>query len=410
MADNRRIATVTQLNNFIKALIDNTPVLQNVWIKGEISNLKFHSSGHIYLTLKDEGAVLRAVMFRRAAAGLAFRPENGMKVLAGGHVSVYERDGDYQLYIESMEAEGQGDLYVRFEALKKKLSSEGLFEQKRKKPIPQYPKTVGICTSPTGAAIRDIINILKRRYPVAEAVVYPCLVQGDGAGKSIVSAIEYFNRAKAADVLIVGRGGGSIEDLWAFNEEIVARAVAASEIPVISAVGHETDFTICDFAADLRAPTPSAAAELAVPDLDALQRRVGECRSRLSLRLREKVTSAKRQLQLLESRGGIVNFRRRLGEMQMNIDSLSGRMETACRASIQNDRHRLGAAAGRLNALSPLNVLERGYSVAVSDGKAVRRLSDVVTGDEIWTTVADGKIKSVVTDKRQTEGGVQNEI
>lgn len=401
---------MSQLNNYIKALLDQVPILNNVWIKGEISNLKFHSSGHIYLTLKDEGSVLKAVMFRSAAVKLPFRPENGMKVLAGGRVSVYGRDGCYQLYIENMEAEGQGELYVRFEALKKKLGAEGLFEPSRKRPLPEFPHVVGICTSPTGAAIRDIINILKRRYPVARAVIYPCLVQGDGAAKSIVQAIEYFNRERCADVLIVGRGGGSIEDLWAFNEEIVARAVAASQIPVISAVGHETDFTICDFAADLRAPTPSAAAELAVPDLAALQRLVGECRSRLSIRLREKVGSAKRQLQLLESRGGIVNFRRRLGEMQMEADRFEARMETAVRASLQNGSHRLGAAAGRLNALSPLSVLERGYSVAMCDGRAVRRLGDVCLGSEIWTTVADGKIKSVVTDKTQDEGGNTGEI
>lgn len=388
--------------------MDQTPVLQNLWVKGEISNLKLHSSGHIYLTLKDEGSVLKAVMFRSAASRLSFRPENGMKVLAGGRISVYERDGGYQLYIESMEAEGQGDLYVRFEELKRKLGEEGLFDQSHKKPIPQYPRTVGICTSPTGAAVRDIINVLRRRYPVAKAVLYPCLVQGEGASKSVVAAIEYFNRTHSADVLIVGRGGGSIEDLWAFNEEATVRAVAASEIPVISAVGHETDYTICDFAADLRAPTPSAAAEVAVPDIDALSRRVGECRLRLSTCLREKTVSARRQLELLASRGGIVNFRRHLGEAQINVDTLAGRLENAARTVLRGDVQRLGAAAGRLNALSPLNVLERGYSVAVSDGKAVRSLSDVVTGSELWTTVADGRIKSVVTDK--IEGGITGEV
>ena len=394
---------MSQLNNYIKALLDQTPVLQNVWIKGEISNLKLHTSGHIYLTLKDEGAVLRAVMFRSAAVKLPFRPENGMKVLARGRVSVYERDGGYQLYIEEMEAEGQGNLYLRFEALKKQLAAEGLFDQSRKRPIPQFPATVGICTSPTGAAIRDIINILKRRYPIAKAVIYPCLVQGEGASKSVVEAIEYFNRTESADVLIVGRGGGSIEDLWAFNEEATARAVAASGIPVISAVGHETDFTICDFVADLRAPTPSAAAELAVPDLGALERRLGECRGRLPQLLREKAASARRQLELLSGRAGIVNFRRRIGEMQMNIDRISARGETAFKNKINSDKQRLGAAAGRLNALSPLSVLERGYSVASSEGRAVRRLSDVSMGSELWTAVADGKIRSVVTDKVEEE-------
>lgn len=403
MAENRRIATVSQLNNYIKALLDQTPVLQNVWIKGEISNLKLHSSGHIYLTLKDEGSVLRAVMFRSAAARLAFRPENGMKVLARGRVSVYDRDGSYQLYIEELEAEGQGELYVRFEELKKKLAAEGLFDQAAKRPLPAFPETVGICTSPTGAAIRDIINILKRRYPLVRAVICPCLVQGEGAAASIVRAIEYFNREKTADVLIVGRGGGSIEDLWAFNEEATARAVAASEIPIISAVGHETDFTICDFAADLRAPTPSAAAELAVPDLGEVRRRVDECASRLGARLREKAAAARGRLDLLSGRAGIVNFRRRLGEMQMNVDRASARGETAIKARALSAGQRLSAAAGRLNALSPLKVLERGYSVAMSEGRAVRRLADVSVGAELWTTVADGKIKSIVTDKAGEE-------
>ncbi len=405
MQDNRRIATVTQLNNFIKALLDQTPVLKNVWIKGEISNLKFHSSGHIYLTLKDEGSVLRAVMFRSAAAGLTFRPENGMKVLAGGRVSVYERDGGYQLYIESMEAEGQGDLYVKFEMLKKKLEAEGLFDPARKKPIPRFPKVVGICTSPTGAAVRDIINILRRRYPLARAVLYPCLVQGEGAAASVVGAIEYFNMTKTADVLIVGRGGGSIEDLWAFNEEATARAVASSEIPVISAVGHETDFTICDFAADLRAPTPSAAAELAVPELAAIERQLGEYRSRLDIRLREKLGTAKRTLELLSQRSGITGVRRRLGEMQMSVDRLQDRMVAGYRSIIESGGRRLGIEAGRLNALSPLSVLERGYSVAMAGGSAVRRLDDVAAGDEMWTTVPDGRIKSVVTDKEEKAYG-----
>ncbi len=407
MPDNRRIATVTQLNNYIKALLEQTPVLRNVWIKGEISNLKFHSSGHIYMTLKDDGSVLRAVMFRSAAAGLAFKPENGMKVLAGGRVAVYERDGGYQLYVENMEADGQGDLYVRFEMLKKKLAAEGLFDPARKKPVPKFPRTVGICTSPTGAAVRDIINVLRRRYPLAKAVLYPCLVQGEGAAASVVGAIEYFNMTKTADVLIVGRGGGSIEDLWAFNEEAVARAVAESEIPIISAVGHETDFTICDFAADLRAPTPSAAAELAVPELAAIERRIGECRSRLDLRLKERLAAAKRTLGLLSQRSGITGLRRRLGEMQIRADRLQDRMIAAYKSLLESGRRRLSVEAGRLNALSPLSVLERGYSVAMAGDKAVRLLEDVTCGDELWTTVADGRIRSIVTDKEGNTNGTE---
>ncbi len=420
MAENRRIATVTQLNAFLRALLDNTPVLSDVWVRGEISNIKFHSSGHVYLTLKDEGGALAAVMFRTAAQRLSFRPENGAKVLARGRVSVYERSGTYQLYIEEMEQEGQGELYVKFVELKRRLEAEGLFDQRRKRPLPRFPRVVGICTSPTGAAVRDIINVLRRRWPLCRAVLCPCLVQGEGAAASVAAAIERFNREGLADVLIVGRGGGSIEDLWAFNEELTARAVAASEIPVISAVGHETDFTICDFAADFRAPTPSAAAELAVPDAAACAERVAQLTQGLKTRLGQKAANSRRQLELLMNRAGITGFRRRLGEMQMNVDSLSARGEQAIRRRLRDGRqslamcargeqamlrrlrdagHALASCAGRLNALSPLGVLERGYSVAVSDGKAVRRLGDVSVGSELWTTLADGKIRSVVTDK-----------
>ncbi len=405
MSDNRRIATVTQLNNFIKALLDQTPVLRNVWVKGEISNIKFHSSGHIYLTLKDEGAVLRAVIFRSAASKLSFRPENGMKVLAGGRVSAYERDGSYQLYIENLEADGQGALYIRFEQLKKQLGAEGLFDPARKRPIPKFPMTVGICTSPTGAAVRDIINILRRRCPMVKAVVYPCLVQGDGASASIVKAIEYFNRTDGADVLIVGRGGGSIEDLWAFNEEATARAVAASHIPVISAVGHETDFTICDFVADLRAPTPSAAAELAVADMSALQRQLGEYRCRLDVRLREKLVNAERSLKLLSDRVSVDSFRHRVGELQMRTDRLTDRMISDYKNFLEQKRRELGIEAGRLNALSPLQVLERGYSVTMEDDKVLRSVDDASIGAELWTVLRGGRVKSIVTDKIKDLGG-----
>lgn len=249
-------ATVSQLNRFIKQMMDGTPILNNIWVKGEISNYKQHYSGHCYLTLKDEGGVLKAVMFKSSALRLAFAPENGMKVLARGRVSVYERDGAYQLYIEEMQPDGVGSLHIAYEQLKAKLLEEGLFDEAHKKPLPQYPSTIGVVTATTGAAVRDIINVLSRRYPCAKVLIYPTLVQGEGASAGIVEAIEYFNHQRCADVLIVGRGGGSIEDLWAFNEEATARAIYASEIPIVSAVGHETDFTIADFVADLRAPTP----------------------------------------------------------------------------------------------------------------------------------------------------------
>lgn len=252
--------TVTELNQYVKDLLDLNPPLTDIYIKGEISNLKAHSSGHLYFTMKDEQSALKCVMFRSSAAGLSFTPENGMKITAHGRISAFVRDGAYQLYCDSMEPDGVGSLYIAFEQLKKKLQSEGLFSEERKKPIPKIPSRVGVVTSPTGAAVRDIINVCKRRFPYAHVIVYPALVQGDGAVESVAAGIDYFNRVGGADVLIVGRGGGSIEDLWAFNSEVVARAVAKSSIPVISAVGHETDFTICDFVADKRAPTPSAAA------------------------------------------------------------------------------------------------------------------------------------------------------
>ena len=308
MTDNRRIATVTQINNYIKALLDQVPVLHNVWIKGEISNFKRHSSGHIYLTLKDDGAVLKAVMFKSAAYALTFKPEDGMKVLARGRISVYEAGGQYQMYIEEMTSDGQGDLYKRFEELKKKLGEEGLFDEARKKTIPKFPEKIGVATSPTGAAVRDMINVLRRRCPMVKVIIYPCLVQGDGAAKSVSEAIRYFNDKNNVDVIIAGRGGGSIEDLWAFNEEITVRTVAESKIPVISAVGHETDFTLCDFAADLRAPTPSAAAELAVPDIIELKRFIDSAKATMAAHLKQKLLTREKQLELLSKSSSITRF------------------------------------------------------------------------------------------------------
>ena len=280
--EERVIGTVSRVNNYIKRLIDSKSVLNNIWVKGEISNYKRHSSGHIYLTLKDEGSILKAVKFRAAASSLDFEPSDGTMVIAHGKISVYEAGGAYQLYIEDMTLDGIGDLYREFEKLKAKLSEEGIFDEQYKKPIPKFPSRIGVATATTGAAVRDIINVITRRYPLAEIVVYPTLVQGNGAKESIVGAIEYFNATKSVDTLILGRGGGSIEDLWAFNEECVARAIFNSEIPIISAVGHETDFTIADFVSDLRAPTPSAAAEISVPSADELKRLISIYTSRMN--------------------------------------------------------------------------------------------------------------------------------
>ncbi|MBR4173565.1 MAG: exodeoxyribonuclease VII large subunit, partial [Clostridia bacterium] len=275
------IATVSQLNSYMKRLIESQEPISDIWIKGEISNFKEHYSGHLYITLKDDGGVLKAVMFKSAAQNLTFKPEDGMRVLARGRVGVYEQSGTYQLYINEMTPDGVGELYIAYEKLKKRLQEEGLFDDSHKKPIPKYPERVGVVTATTGAAVRDIINVITRRYPYCEIIIYPSLVQGAGAKENIVEAIEYFNENNLCDTLIVGRGGGSIEDLWAFNEEIVARAIYASKIPIISAVGHETDFTIADFVADLRAPTPSAAAEIAVPSQIELAAAISGMESRI---------------------------------------------------------------------------------------------------------------------------------
>lgn len=400
MNDGRRVATVTQINNYIKALFDKVPVLQNVWIKGEISNFKLHSSGHIYLTLKDENSVIKAVMFKNAAMSLTFKPTDGTKVLARGRISVYEAGGQYQLYIEEMEEEGKGDLYAKFEALKKMLSDEGLFDEKRKKPLPKFPETIGIVTSPTGAAIRDMINVLKRRCPMVKVIIYPCLVQGENAAESIVSGIEYFNTKKPVDVIISGRGGGSIEDLWAFNEEITARAVAASNIPVISAVGHEVDFTICDFVSDMRAPTPSAAAEIAVPDMLELKNNISSLKNSMAVLLRNRVDSYTKHLELISKRSGIVQFEKSLLDRNQIIDGLFERCVNAYNNSNKLEKNRFETLCGKLSALNPLAVFERGYCSASKDGKLLKSVSDINKGDSIVLRLTDGELDCEVADRR----------
>lgn len=400
MTDGRRIATVTQINNYIKAVIDKTPVLQNIWIKGEISNFKHHSSGHLYLTLKDGGSVLKAVMFKNAAMMLRFKPEDGTKVLARGRISVYEAGGQYQMYIEEMEAEGTGDLYAKFEELKKRLGEEGLFDDSKKKQIPLFPETIGIVTSPTGAAIRDMINVLRRRCPMVRVIIYPCLVQGDNAAQSISEGIKYFNEKRPVDVIIAGRGGGSIEDLWAFNEEITARSVADSVIPVISAVGHEVDFTICDFVADLRAPTPSAAAELAVPDITELEKRIDTAQGRMSVLLRNKLDTQKRQLELLSNRSSLMQFGKALMDRGQTVDLLLDRCAMAYKNKTSVAEKHLTALLGKLSALSPLNVFERGYCSASKDGKTVNKISDIDNGDNIVLRLTDGEVDCNVTERR----------
>ena len=389
--------TVTELNLYIKNIFESNPFLNRVTIKGEISNFKRHSSGHLYMSLKDETGVIRAVMFRSAASKLAFLPENGAKVVAVGRVSVYERDGQYQIYLESMHPEGMGELHIRFEKLKQKLNAEGLFDAKYKKPLPKYPKKIGVVTAPTGAAVRDIINVLSRRFKYSDIVLYPVLVQGENAAPDIVSAIEFFNEHKYADVLIVGRGGGSIEDLWAFNEEIVARAIFKSEIPIVSAVGHEIDFTISDFVSDLRAPTPSAAAELVVPDEKELADKFGNVYRRLSSCAARIIESKKLMLKYYADKQALKNPVYGINEKRMYLDSISKDFETEVLNILSEKKQILGVLASKLDGLSPLGTISRGFSLAFNeDGKLIKKVTDVKSGDKIDLRVSDGRVRATV--------------
>ncbi len=384
--------TVSQLNQYIKDLLDCNPPLTDIYIKGEISNFKAHSSGHYYFSLKDENGALRSVMFRSAAAGLGFIPENGMKVIAHGRISAFVRDGTYQLYCDKIEPDGVGAMYIAIEQLKRKLSSMGLFDDARKKPLPKIPSVVGVVTSPTGAAVRDIINITSRRFPFAHIRVYPALVQGEGAVESVARGIEYFNQNGAADVLIVGRGGGSIEDLWAFNSERVAMAVANSGIPVISAVGHETDFTVCDMVADRRAPTPSAAAELAVPETSELRAKFNNIISRESAILLRRMDNLSDRLRRLAASRALTSPMNTIDDRCMSVMQLSDRLYRAEGAQIADKAAKLAKGAASLNALNPLSVLSRGYSAIFSGERVIKSVGDVCAGDEIVMKLRDGEI------------------
>ena len=383
-----RIATVSQINGYLKKLLDNNAILNDIWIKGEISNFKLHYSGHMYITLKDEGGVLKSVMFKSAASHLVFMPEDGMKVLARGRISVYEAGGSYQLYISEMIPDGVGALYAAYEQLKKRLGEEGLFDEEHKKPIPPYPEKVGVITATTGAAVRDIINVITRRYPYAEIIIYPSLVQGEGAAPNIVEGIEYFNRTKLVDTLIVGRGGGSIEDLWAFNEEIVARAIYESEIPIISAVGHETDFTIADFVADLRAPTPSAAAEIAVPSQLEILAKIGM----LEQQMKKSLTSAVQNKRLMLDSLRLRDPREKIADYYVSIDNMSKQLQNAFKIKLISEREKLGKLCAKLDALSPLQVMARGYAIATDeDGCIVKSAAQLESGDEFDLRFSDGQ-------------------
>lgn len=389
-----KVISVSQLNRYVKSLLEGDANLAAVYIGGEISNFTNHyKSGHLYMSLKDEGALVKAVMFRAYASKLAFTPENGMKVIVRARVSLYEKDGAFQIYIEEMQPDGVGALQIAFEQLKKKLAAEGLFEASRKKPLPRYPARVGVITSPTGAAVRDIFNVLGRRFPLARVVFTPVLVQGEGAPAQLVAALRRFNETDAADVLIIGRGGGSIEELWAFNDETVARAVAASRIPVISAVGHETDFTICDFVADLRAPTPSAAAELAVPDQHQLAARLTQLYGALRQSALHRVQVESTRLAAIREKRCLATPLFYVEEQGMRLDYFVRRFAAAAQVQTSRAEGRLSAAAGKLDALSPLKVLSRGYSIVYRDGEVQHSAQGIRPGDKLSLRLSDGRVE-----------------
>jgi exodeoxyribonuclease VII large subunit len=388
--------TVTELNKYMKDKVATDEFLNNVFIKGEISNFKHHYTGHMYFTLKDENSLIKCIMFKSSTATLKFVPKDGTKVIAYGTVSVYEKDGVYQLYCKSMKEDGIGDLYTAYEELKRKLSLEGLFDEKHKKKIPFMPKVIGVLTSNTGAVIRDIINVSTRRNPNVYIRLLPVPVQGEGAGEKIADAIKFMNDQKLADVLIVGRGGGSLEDLWPFNEEVVARAIYNSEIPIISAVGHETDFTIADFVADLRAPTPSAAAELAVTNIEDLENTIFLYRNRLKIALRKKTEIMRLRYEKCANSVVYKNPYQKLNEYYILIDRNVKRLESKTIQKIKDSKIRATKAMTKLDALSPLKTLTRGYSIVELNGTAVSSSKDLKSKDKVELNFSDGKVKAIV--------------
>lgn len=400
MAQN--VLSITQLNEYIRGRMDSDPLLAQVAVRGEISNYKQYPSGHHYFTLKDDGSALRCVMFKGNAMRLRFRPENGMKIIAMGKVSVYPRDGAYQLYCTAMTMDGVGDLYAAFEQLKKKLAAQGLFDPAHKKPLPRYPGTIGIITSSAGAAVHDMLRILRKRYPLSRVRLLPVRVQGAEAPGEIAAAIGYANHYHLADLLIVGRGGGSIEDLWAFNDEQVAYAIYHSEIPVISAVGHEPDVTISDYVADLRAATPSNAAELAVPDQDALRQSLDAMANAMASSLNRQVKAARQHLMVLSASKALQGPTGYLEQRNQSVELLKNRLVAAQNQNITRAKQRYIAQISKLEAMSPLKVLTRGYSMVQTErGEVVRSVSQVSLGERIRVRLSDGTLSATVMKKEE---------
>ena len=392
----RNPLSVTELNEYLRMQMDGDPLLSGVLVRGEISNFSAPRSGHLYFTLKDPEGQIRAVMFRAQAARLRFLPEDGMKVLVQGRVSVYTAGGQYQIYVNEIQPDGAGILAMQYEQLRRKLEAEGLFDAERKRPIPKFPARIGVITSPTGAAVRDIRNILGRRFPCAEMILFPAAVQGDGAVEQLISGLLFFQNYNLADVIIIGRGGGSAEDLWAFNNETLARTIADCTIPVISAVGHEVDFTICDFVADLRAPTPSAAAELAVPDGGELKQAFLTAAARMRRVLEQKIGGERRYLAQLASSRALSGPERLLDPVRMRLSDLENRLAGSMESRCKWLRTGLSKTTASLEALSPLRVLSRGYAAVGKNGTAVSSAKELRAGDLIDIRFSDGSAKAAV--------------
>ena len=391
--------TVAQLNEYLRMQMEGDPVLANVYVRGELSNCTVPRSGHFYFTLKDPEAQVKGVMFKFRFSSLGFRPADGMRVIVCGRVSVYPAGGQYQIYAEEILADGVGSLAMQFEQLKRRLEGEGLFDPARKKPLPRMPERVGVITSPTGAAVQDIRRILGRRFPCAEMILYPAQVQGEGTAEQLASGILFFNAYDLVDVIIIGRGGGSMEDLWEFNSELLARTVADSRVPVISAVGHESDFTICDFVADRRAPTPSGAAELAVPDRAELKQQLGHLAARMQQCIGRRLALERSRLAGFAASRALAKPEALLDPIRLKLDEKAGRLDRAAAQKLERLRTELARECARLEALNPLTVLARGYAVVTKDEKTLTHAADAAVGDEIGIRLSDGTLTACVSSR-----------
>ncbi|MBO7273347.1 MAG: exodeoxyribonuclease VII large subunit [Clostridia bacterium] len=403
MQGERQTLSVTQLNEYLKMVLDGDRVLSNVFVRGEISNFKLYSSGHAYFTLKDDAGQLKSVMFRSYCSRLIFKPEDGMRVIAHGRISVYESSGQYQLYVDDMQPDGAGSLAMCFEQLKRKLAAEGLFDESRKRPLPPMPWRIGVITSPSGAAVHDIINVLGRRFPAAQMILYPSEVQGAQAPAQLISGVEFFSMTGLVDVIILGRGGGSAEDLWAFNDENLARAVASCGIPVISAVGHESDFTICDFVADRRAPTPSAAAEIAVPDMGEILRGFASLKVGLQTSMQKRITQEKRFLEQLTASRVFSRPDQMLDGFRMRLDECEANLNRTVNQALFQKRQNAAALAGKLQALNPLSILSRGYATVSKDGVALTSIKQIHDNDTLDIRMADGSVRATVSQRKDIQ-------